>query len=100
MARAFEGRKNGTIFTKICSSDPKSLVYRAVQMSMSDFTESMCAELETKYMRKDVVYKQSWAQQVLAAAWRLGGPLYEVRTMSPGILLTIQEERMVDGAKK
>ena len=76
-------------FTKICSSDPKSLVYRAVQMAMSDITESMCAELETKHMRKDVVYKQSWAQQVLAAAWRLGVPLYEVKTMSPGILLKI-----------
>ena len=87
-------------FTKICSSDPKSLVYRAVQMAMSDITESMWAELETKHVRKDVVYKQSWAQQVLAAAWRLGVPLYEVKTMSPGILLTIQEERMVDGAKK
>ena len=38
------------------------------------------------------MHKQSWAQQVLVAASRLGVPLGEVRSMSPGILLTIQEE--------
>jgi len=86
-------------FTKICSSDPESLVARAVRMSMSSITESMCTELETKYMKKDVVYKQSWAQQVLAAASRLHVPLCEVREMKPGILLTIQEEQVVGGLK-
>ena len=86
-------------FTKICSADPESLVARAVRLSMSKITDHDCTILETKYMRSDVVYKQSWAQQVLAAASRLDVPLCEVREMRPGILLTVQEEQVVDGLK-
>ena len=83
--------------TKICSSDPESLVVRAVRMSMDNITDMDCSLLETKHQQKDVVHKQSWAQQVLAAASRLHIPLDEVRSMRPGILLTIQEERIVNG---
>ena len=75
--------------TKICSSDPESLVSRAVRMSMDNITDLVYSSPETKYERKDVVHKQSWAQQVLAAASRLHIPLGEVRAMRPGILLTI-----------
>ena len=85
--------------TKICSSDPESLVSRAVRMSMANITDNDLSVLETKHQRKDVVHKQSWAQQVLAAASRLHIPLGEVKAMRPGILLTIQEERIVDGDK-
>ena len=85
--------------TKICSSDPESLVVRAVRISMDNITDLDCSSLETKYKRKDVVHKQSWAQQALAAASRLGVPLKEVRSMRPGILLTIQEERIVNCVK-
>ena len=81
--------------TKICSSDPESLVVRAVRMSMDNITDMDCSLLETKHQQKDVVHKQSWAQQVLAAASRLRIPLDEVRSMRPGILLTIREEQTV-----
>ena len=84
---------------KICSSDPKSLVYRVVRMPMANITDHDLNLLETKHQRKDVVHKQSWPQQVLAAASRLRIPLDEVKSMSPGFLLTIQEERMYNGVK-
>ena len=85
--------------TKICSSDPESLVARAVRLSMGHVTDEMCNAWETRWNRKDCVHKQSWAQQVLAPAWRLGVPLGEVRSMSARILLAIQEELTVGGAK-
>ena len=43
-----------------------------------------------------LVHRQSWAQQVLAAAQRLAMPLQLVRNMQPGLLLLVQERRLVN----
>ena len=53
--------------TKICSSDPESLVVRAVRLSMGNVADKMCNELETRWNQKDYVHRQSWARQVLTA---------------------------------
>ena len=45
------------------------------------------------------MHKQSWAQQVMAAADSLGMPKESMRKMVPGSLLVIQENRLVDGAQ-
>ena len=45
------------------------------------------------------MHKQSWAQQVMAAADSLSMPKESMRNMVPGSLLAIQDNRLVDGAQ-
>jgi len=83
-------------FTKICSADHDSLVWRVVKMSMRT-TEAVYENPQVKWAAADKVHRQSWTQQVLAAAVRLGISKSDVRNMTPGVLLVLQEERLVDG---
>jgi hypothetical protein len=48
-----------------------------------------------KWSFVNYVHRQSWAQQVLAAAERLDIPLEGVFNMTPGMLLVLQEGRSV-----
>ena len=66
--------------TKICSSDPESLVEAssascATVYTVGHVTYEICNALETRWNLKDCVHTQLWAQQGLAAASRLGVPL-------------------------
>ena len=87
------------LHAKICSSDQHSLISRVVKMSMAALTPQEYAEPATKWAFRNRVHRQSWAQQVLAAADGLDMPKESVRKMAPGVLLVIQEERYVDGAR-
>ena len=83
-------------FTKICSSDHDSLVWRVVKMSMQGLSAEVIEHPDGKWAKVTHVHRQSWTQQVLAAALRLGIPTSDVKNMTPGMLLVLQEERLVD----
>ena len=82
-------------FTKICSSDRDSLVWRVVKMSMQRLSAEVIERQDRKWAKSTYVHRQSWTQQVLAAALRLGIPTLDVLSMTPGFLLVLQEERLV-----
>ena len=83
-------------FTKICSSDHDSLIWKVVKMFMQGLTAEVIAQPEDRWAAVTHVHRQSWTQQVLAAARRLGISASDVRNMTPGALMVLQEERMVD----
>ena len=66
-------------------------------MAMQRLSAEEVEHPDGKWAAVTHVHRQSWAQQVLAAAVRLGIPTTDVRNMTPGILLVLQEERLVDG---
>ena len=66
-------------------------------MSMQGLTAEMIAQPEDRWSASTQVHRQSWTQQVLAAAKRLGISELDVRNMTPGTLLRVQEERVVGG---
>ena len=68
-------------------------------MSMAALTSTEFTEPAVKWARTDKVHKQSWAQQVMAAADSLSMPKESMRNMVPGSLLGIQENRLVNGAQ-
>ena len=84
-------------FTKICSSDRDSLIWRVVRMSMQGLSDEILQCPDKKWSGITYVHRQSWTQQVLAAALRLGIPMADVRNMVPGMLLILQEGRLVNG---
>ena len=84
-------------FTKICSSDHDSLIWRTVKMSMQNLSTEVRERPCTKWNFINYVHRQSWAQQVLAAAKRLDIPMEDVWNMTPGMLLVLQEGRLVEG---
>ena len=53
---------------KICSSDQHSLISRVVRMSMAALTNEEYTTPAAKWAYENHVHKQSWAQQVMAAA--------------------------------
>ena len=83
-------------FTKICSTSPDTLPYRAAHLSMSSLSDVECSDPANKWSAIHLIHRQSWAQQVLAAAQRLSMPLQMVRNMQPGILLRLQERRFAN----
>ena len=84
-------------FTKLCSSDHDSLVWRVVIMSMQKVSTEVLERPHMKWAAVNRFHRQSWTQQVLAAAMRLGISVSDVRNMTPGMLLVMQELRLVDG---
>ena len=84
-------------FTKICSSDHDSLIWRVVRMSMQKLSTEVRGKPCTKWNFSNYVHRQSWAQQVLAAAERLDIPMDAVVNMTPGMLLVLQEGRLIGG---
>ena len=68
-------------------------------MSMQELTAEVMARPEDKWSAGTQVHRQSWTQQVLAAARRLGISASDVRNMTPGTLLVLQEERMVESGR-
>ena len=84
-------------FTKLCSSDHDSLIWRVVRMSMRNMSAEVRERPIKKWAAVNYVHRQSWAQQVLAAAERLDIPMEDVRNMTRGMLLVLQEGRSVEG---
>jgi len=80
-------------FTKICSSDPESLVSRVVRMSLKNLSKEEYDAPEKKWAAVNMVHRQSWVQRALASAERLGVPKDRLKDMQPGLLLVIQEQR-------
>ena len=80
-------------FTKICSSDPESLISRVVRMSLKNMSREEYDAPEKKWAAVDKVHRQSWVQRALASAERLGVPKGRLKDMQPGLLLVIQEQR-------
>ena len=87
------------LHAKICCSDQHFLISRVVKMSMAALTPQEYAEPAARWSFSNHVHKQSWAQQILAAADGLDMPKESVKNMAPGLLLDIQEERCMDGAR-
>ncbi len=83
-------------FTKICSTSNDTLPYRAAHLSMSCLSDIEFSDPANKWASIHLIHRQSWAQQVLAAAQRLAMPLQLVRNMQPGLLLQVQERRLVN----
>ena len=84
-------------FTKVCSSDHDSLVWRVVKMSMR-VSDEVYANPHVKWAAADKVHRQSWTQQVLAAAVRLDISVADVWNMTPGMLMVLQEPKgLVEG---
>ena len=82
-------------FTKICSADHDSLIWRVVRMSMQQILTDVRKDPCKKWSFVNYVHRQSWVQQVLAAAERLRIPCEDVLNMTPGMLLVVQEGRAV-----
>ena len=83
-------------FTKICSSDPwdpDSLISQVVKMSMDNLSKLEYDAPHEKWSASSRIHRQSWAQCVLASAERLGVPKERTKSMQPGLLLIIQEQR-------
>jgi len=82
-------------FAKICSANHDSLIWRVVRMSMQKLSDEVRKDPCVKWSFVNYVHRQSWAQQVLAAAERLDIPVEGVFNMTPGMLLVLQEGRSV-----
>ena len=80
-------------FTKICSSDPESLISRVVRMSMANLSKEEFDAPEKKWASLNNVHRQSWVQRALASAERFGVSKERLKSMQPGLLLIIQEQR-------
>ena len=80
-------------FTKICSSEPESLIFRVVMMSMGNLSELECDSPHKKWSASNRIHHQSWTQCMLASAERLGVPKERTKSMQPGLLLIIQEQK-------
>ena len=84
-------------FTKICSADHDSLIWRVVRMSVQKVSTEVREDPCAKWSSVNYVHRQSWAKQVLAAAERLDIPKEDVFNMTPRMLLVLQEGRSVQG---
>ena len=81
-------------FTKICSSDPDSLISRVVRMSMDNLSNLEYNAPDKKWSASNRIHQQPWAQCVLASTERLGVPKEWTKSMlRPSLLLIIQEHR-------
>ena len=80
-------------FTKICSSDPDSVVSRVIRMSMANLSTEEYEKPDEKWSNVSYVHRQSWVQRALASAERLGISKVQMCRMDTGILLIIQEQR-------
>ena len=61
-----------------------------VDRSMRNTSEEVYASPDSKWAAVNKVHRQSWTQQVLAAAMRLGMSKADVKNMTPGVLLVLQ----------
>ena len=84
-------------FTKNCSADHDSLIWRVVNMSMQMVWDEVRKDPYAKWSFFNYIHRQSWAQQALAAAERLDIPMEDVFNMTPGMLLVLQEGPSVIG---
>ena len=78
---------------KISVAPVESTVYRALCLSVREFDAldpGLKEKPETANGSEDMVHRQPWAQQLVAAAGRFGMPVQEVRQLCPSSLVRLQ----------